>query len=303
MFRVAPQLRHLSEAELADAFKRGEACFHNGVAVPTVSGYALGVAHVGGQNTTESGGTIISDSWTSTANSDIIVIGHIFNSAGAATDGEVTDSKGNSYTLLGQLLGGASLPGIAIWHSNDTIRGAAHTVSYNPTGTADSKNLAVIEITGQNTTSDFDSTTFATLADASSPFSPWNIACAAAISGNQIAIYAVTVDAGQSATWTDPGGYTPIISQGNGTSYLVSYAGYKINETGTPTVGASRTDTGDLSGRMLIATFKEAGGGGPTAQQLRPDADIDAATWGTAPLWSKIDEASAGNDVISATAS
>lgn len=43
--------------------------------------------------------------------------------------------------------------------------------------------------------------------------------------------------------------------------------------------------------------------GGAAPQQLRPDADTDADSWTTAPLWSKVDEASAGGDVITATAS
>lgn len=35
-----------------------------------------------------------------------------------------------------------------------------------------------------------------------------------------------------------------------------------------------------------------------TSQQLRPDADLAVAGWTTAPLWSKVDEAVAGGDVI-----
>lgn len=42
----------------------------------------------------------------------------------------------------------------------------------------------------------------------------------------------------------------------------------------------------------------------PSAGQIvYPDADIDAATWTTAPLWSKVDEVAAGGDVITATSS
>jgi hypothetical protein len=38
-------------------------------------------------------------------------------------------------------------------------------------------------------------------------------------------------------------------------------------------------------------------------QQIRPDADNAAGGWATTPLWSKVDEVTAGGDVISATAS
>ena len=37
------------------------------------------------------------------------------------------------------------------------------------------------------------------------------------------------------------------------------------------------------------------------AQSVRPDADNAAGTWTTTPLWSKVDEAAAGGDVITAT--
>ena len=63
---------------------------------------ALAVVHVGG-NVSTSVSNISSDSWTSTANSDIIVIAHLWaTGAGPVprTDGEITDTKGNSYTLL-----------------------------------------------------------------------------------------------------------------------------------------------------------------------------------------------------------
>jgi hypothetical protein len=43
-------------------------------------------------------------------------------------------------------------------------------------------------------------------------------------------------------------------------------------------------------------------GGGASPQQVRPDGDLATTGWTTTPLWSKVDEASAGGDVISATA-
>lgn len=40
-----------------------------------------------------------------------------------------------------------------------------------------------------------------------------------------------------------------------------------------------------------------------TSQTLYPDADVDTGDWVTTPLWSKVDEVTAGGDVISSTAS
>lgn len=42
---------------------------------------------------------------------------------------------------------------------------------------------------------------------------------------------------------------------------------------------------------------------GTVEQILRPDADLDAGGWSTAPLWSKIDESDPGGDTITAVAS
>jgi len=218
---------------------------------------ALAVAHVDGKVT--GGAPTTSGSWTSTAGSCLVAIGHLFANAGAAASGDMTDSKSNTWTLRGSIYGGAGQPGTAIYEQNNGTRGAAHTVTFAPTAGAPTiSNIAVVEITGQDLVSDFDATTFATAADTSAPFSPWNVTAAGAISGNQIGVYAVTVDAtAGTGAWTNPTGYTNIINQ-NDAAVLVSYAGYKINETGTPTVGAVRSDTSVVGGRMLLATFKEA---------------------------------------------
>lgn len=219
---------------------------------------ALAVVHVGGQATTGTS-TVTSDSWTSTAGSDIIVVGHTFADNGAATNGDITDAKSNTYTLLTSTMGGGSDIGIAVWHSNNTTRGASHTVTYNPTAGAggESLNLAVIEITGQDQSSDYDSTTANTHVYAVGT-TPANITASAAISGNQIAIYAETVNSGDNVAFTQPTGYTNILNQPNGVSDLVSDAAYKINETGTPTVGAARTIGSTTGNRVVFVTFKEA---------------------------------------------
>lgn len=93
--------------------------------------------------------------------------------------------------------------------------------------------------------------------------------------------------------------------------------------TGTPTnnrsthqsSGFDGTDAADTTatGTTTAITFTSSGGSGASAiglaligvvtQTLRPDADLDAASWTTTPLWSKVDEASPGGDVISATSS
>jgi hypothetical protein len=70
-----------------------------------------------------------------------------------------------------------------------------------------------------------------------------------------------------------------------------------LGVTTAPTVKVDRTISAAVAlGTALAATAV-------VIQVLRPDADIANGGWATAPLWSKVDEASAGGDVITATAS
>lgn len=213
---------------------------------------ALAVVHTGGVT-----GGSTSDSWSSTATSLIVAIGHFFDNSSAPNDGDVTDSHSNAYTLVVNGAGGAGLPGVAIWYNNNGTRGAAHTVDVAVAGVSDQNN-SIIEITGQDLTSAvFDTTTDATGTDSASPY---DVTAAAAISGNQIAIYGVTLDASDNVAWGQPSGYSNIRNVQNGTASLVSAASYKINETGTPTVGATRT--GSATAREAFATFKEVAAAG-----------------------------------------
>ena len=171
----------------------------------------------------------------------------------------MTDSKGNTYTYTGTGGGGgASTAGAAVYYNNAGTRGASHTFTFNGPGTTTIVNVSVIEITGQDLSTPFDSTTDATATDATTPF---NVTAGGAINGNQIAIYACTPSVGAEDTFNHPGGYSNIFTQSSGT-FLVSIASYKLNETGTPTVGATRSGPAPSNAVEVFATFKEAGAGG-----------------------------------------
>lgn len=216
---------------------------------------ALAVPHVGG-NATQGTITQTSDSWTSTAGSLIVVMASTFDAISAFTAGECTDSKSNTYTLIGQRNGGSLAMGTALWYTNNNTRGATHTVTIDLTPQTGGRfvNLGVVEITGQALTSPLDSTTFATAVDTTSPFT---VTSAAAIVGNQIAVYGAVINGSSSAAWTQPTGYTNIINQGNGAADNLFDNAYKINETGTPSPGAAYT-AGNTDAVEIFATFKEA---------------------------------------------
>ncbi len=222
---------------------------------------ALAVAHNGGNVGTQSG-SLTSDTWTSTPGSDIIVCGFLFNSSAAAVNGDVTDVKGNTYTLLKSLYGGSSAVGLGFWHNNNGTRGASHTVTFHPgTGNPD-VNLGVCEITGQLVASDdYDATTGATAHDVTSPLT---VTPAAAITGNQIAFYAAIADYGTNTAWGQPAGYTDVTNQPDGGSFLPCMMSRKIGATGTTAVAATNAAT-IADARELLVTFKQLGWTPPAA--------------------------------------
>ena len=229
---------------------------------------AMAVAQVGGNVSSSSGGGSISFTFGSstTTGSGIALIGHTFNTSGSAAGTDFTDSKSNTYQLGKALLGGASSIGIEGAYNNAGTRGASHQCTFNAPGNNESNNIAGIEFTGQDastSTSCFDATSSNTANDATSS---WDVTAAAAVPSGCLAVYGVSIDTGTNNAFTQPSGYTNIINQPDGTAFLVSCASYKLNETGTPTVGATSGHTaGSGSAREILLVFIAASaGGGPT---------------------------------------
>lgn len=209
------------------------------------------VNHVGGQ-ATSGAPPITSDSWASTTGSTIVAIGHTFNVA-SFSSGQMTDSKGNSYTFRGGATASSAI-GIGVWDNIGGTRGASHNVTISPGGGTEA--LSVIEFSGTGTIT-WDTTTLATATDATSPLS---VTAAAALSGTAIGIYGAAVDNGVLGTWGDPAGYSTILSFGDGSAGLVFYSGQKIGESGTPTVSATYS-AAISSAKELFASYSDSGGG------------------------------------------
>lgn len=230
----------------------------------------MAVAQIATQLTTGSGVTATFTNPT-TAGSLIVAVGVTFNKGTAFANGDVTDSKSNTYTLHVDNHRGFGLPGSGIWYNDGGTRGSSHTVTFNDgSGT----NIVVVyEITGQ-AASPADATTKATGTDAATPF---DVTAAAAISGSQIAIYGVGLDTGATATWSPPTGYTEGGAQGNGAG-VVGESAYKLNETGTPTVGGAWAGGGVSAGAEVFATFKLAAASGGTVVLADATASASGAT-------------------------
>ena len=89
-----------------------------------------------------------------------------------------------------------------------------------------------------------------------------------------------------------------------------TYSVYRKVGAGSYALMVEVTDTNNPSGVFAIeasdATIRwdnVRGGSINPPQRLYPDGDIAATGWSTAPLWSKVDEAAAGGDVITAVSS
>jgi len=217
---------------------------------------SLAVVNTGGNGATGSD-TITSPSFTTTAGSLIIAVGTVYNTSGSAAGGDFTDSKGNSYTLANASLGGTNTVGIEVAYQLGGTRGSSHTISYNGPGPSTSVNIAVLEITGHDTSTPFDSSTDAFAFDLNAT-GGWTVVAGGAISGNQIAIYVCVIDTGSTNTWTMPTGYTNVNNHGNGATDLVDCVAYKINETGTPTVSGLWGSGTATDACQFFASFKEA---------------------------------------------
>ena len=213
---------------------------------------AIAVAQVGGATGT-GGSNTASFGSTTTTGSLIAIVGFGW-SMSAASATKDSDSKSNTYTLAkGNVPGGAS--GIEIAYNNAGTRGASHTCTFVD-GTA-SVATGIIEITGQDSSTPFDSTTAATATDNKSTF---DVTAAAAISGNQAAVYGVMTDAASATAWTPPTGYTDLYNDPHGDTNWAFESAYKVLETGTPTVGAARSVVTPTAAEVFV-TFKEASSG------------------------------------------
>lgn len=237
--------------------------------------------HTDGATGGGAAGTATSGSWTSTTGSTIIVVGHMFSggsSPGALANGDCTDSKSNTYTLAPNsgIYTGTDSPGIAVYYNIGGTRGASHTVTINPVNeSGDTINIAVLEIDGSNVV--FHSGSAQHASDGTSPLA---VTAAAALPSNAIAIVGATVDTGGTNAFGDPAGYTPIRAEADGANSLVSYAAYKIGESGTPTVSITNADTISAA-RETFVVFSDDGASGSSGTVAVTLADYTSTASGT----------------------
>jgi hypothetical protein len=100
---------------------------------------------------------------------------------------------------------------------------------------------------------------------------------------------------------SNPDNFTVLDVEPDGSTYAVGgWAYLAATDALAKQLTWTHAGTDGVQNTAKSLTAYAAGPPPPPPQALRPDADLAATGWSTAPLWSKVDEASAGGDVISA---
>ncbi len=223
---------------------------------------AIAVAQVNGSTAFGSGAVSVTFGSSTTTGSAIVIVGCISNTNSVGpVAGDVSDSKSNTWQVgIGAPFGTTGNCSIGGYYNNAGTRGASHQMTFDVTApTAGTVQAAIIEITGQNATSATSCYDAAVDATANDIVTPFDVTAATAVTSGSIGIYGASIsgDSGNPA-WTDPTGYTVIGSQNDAGSSFVYYAGYKLSESGTPTVGAGWSGTHSQSPRELFMAFLPA---------------------------------------------
>jgi hypothetical protein len=235
-----------------------------------------------------------------TPGNTVLVLAHGYS--GIQSADSISDNQGGgtyAKDCVAPADGHQFVTNIGLYRRFNVTASGTFTVTYTVGATAANPNLYVMEWSGV-TAVDGSNITYSAGADmpiVSGPLTPSQasdlfIACYAA--GG----FAVAQTPSLSP---NPDGFTVGDFEDDGSTYMVGGWAYLIAADSaakqTTWIHAGGAGTNDGYASM---TAYSGGPPPPPPQQLRPDADLATTGWSTAPLWSKIDEASAGGDVISA---
>lgn len=219
---------------------------------------AIAVQNVtGGPATGAANAGDTSAAFTSVTGSLIVDLAGVYNTAGSPAGTDTTDSKSNTYTQFDvNNVPSVNQPGIEVNYNNAGTRGSSHTVSSNGPGGGDFNFTDVIEVTGFDPNTIFDTTL---TAHSSQTFTTaWSVTTAAAPgAGTTLLIACFHADTGVNSTITDPSGWTLIWKKTNGSTEVVNCAYYKIvtnpgsAQTCAPTWGGVNGDITKVVGTIL----------------------------------------------------
>lgn len=186
-----------------------------------------------------------------------------------STQSTPTDSKGNTYTIMGTVQAEPVTGGKLVFYKSQpgdagyVGGGASHTASMVMTGTPAAATF-LIEITG-GTTSPLDTATLSQGTDTSSPFT---ITSPALTQANEVVIVLIGANNGATATNTYSSSNFTILAQEADASLYWTSAIAKLVVSSTLAVTPSFTCLQGSQGALKLASFMDAGGGGGGAKAV-----------------------------------
>lgn len=215
---------------------------------------AINAALVGTLGTSASN-TVTTGSGTSTGGSGNIGYLSVSFDPGVSIS-TVTDSKSNTWTLIGSVLNGGSK--LARYKCENWTGGASHTATVTFSGTA-YPTLHLIEITGAATSSPQDTAASATSVSSSS--SPWTVTSGALAQAASVCISGIEINTGSPSSYTSTN-FTVLSEEPDVNNYWTSAIGKLVvaaTTAVTPSWANSLRSQPQASARY-VDVFKEASG-------------------------------------------
>jgi lysophospholipase L1-like esterase len=210
--------------------------------------------------------TVTTGALSITANNLIVVGTSNFNADGLNDNVSVTDSVGNTYTLIGS----STVTGsehVSLWYAKNVTGGASVTFTYNVTPTqSDFPRIYVLQISGADTTAPLDQSGFTQSVGAGTTLTSQTITTTVA---NEILVAIASDSANtQTVAFTDAGaatgGWTKDQATSDATTLEGAIAHAIVSSTGA--YAALATVSASANTRHIgIASFKAATGGSMTA--------------------------------------
>jgi hypothetical protein len=192
--------------------------------------------------------TLTTGAITSAASGNTFVV---TNSSEAGRAQTPSDSKSNTYTILGTEQASGSGGGGGWWRKENGVGGASHTftVTWNA---ASNPTILAAELAGVTTTST-DTGSAAQISDNASPFTVTSGTFAQA---DEIVLCHIQSDSGSNpATFAESTGFTIFVKDEDGSLYWASALGYKVISA-TTALTPSWTTTGAADCPLHICGFR-----------------------------------------------
>lgn len=301
MMKIAPQLRGLSTQRVMQLMKEGKVILDGDWLVPTIAGATVCTNNFEGGTvgqlikTTDTGSGTAWDGVNPTTGTDPVnEYQNTFVANGSQACRMATHTATAGFSRLQWTVtkhGAVAIENGRIYFGTDT--------------TPPSQGNAIVQLYDQTPTKRVDIQFLNSPARAIRVITVGNSTSTYQLSLNTLYRIEWTWDvvAGTVTVYIYQGHSTTLIESIQRTDAVVQTTCNRIDLGQLGTLANYPSSTGWFFFDEIVSGAASLPGPAVTNQYLRPDADNAVGGWATAPLWSKVDEASAGGDVITATAS